>query len=476
MIVNLLESKVPKQVFKVNREYRTRTKITKRTIAIGQAFGIGVDEEKRFQVFKDFTFEIKPGDVVLITGDSGSGKSTLLREVSMQISSTKEPDFAGCKVIENNSLSIEDDEPIIQGVGKNVEEAISTLSMAGLNEAFLMLRRFGELSDGQKYRYRIAKMMDAKRASVWIFDEFAALLDRVTAKVVAYTVQKTARLLGKTLVVATTHEDLLEDLKPDVLIQKRFGDAVLITRFEKDSFKRECSLLSQVSIEPCTLDELEGLEKFHYRGKVRAIVKHCFKATLNGEIVSGIVYVCPHLALKGRNIALPEFRGRSNREMAMKVNKEILRISRVIVIPKYRSIGLGAEIVRRTMPLVKKKVVETLAVMSKYNPFFERAGMTRVDVEQDKTELKDLAVLRAIGFRTELLPSRNHTEKVVSRLGKKELEIVKKFALKYCAVAKRRSVALIPRINLLDRGAITEALRLYSTRPVYLYWRDPLIN
>src|SRR5208282_4163190 len=107
--------------------------------------------------------------------------------------------------------TIEDSELIIEGVGKDLGEAISILSMSGLNEAFLMLRKFRELSDGQTYRYRVAKMIDSS-ANTWIFDEFAALLDRVTAKCVAYTVQKTARKLGRTLVVATTHEDLLEDL------------------------------------------------------------------------------------------------------------------------------------------------------------------------------------------------------------------------------------------------------------------------
>ncbi|MHB8565753.1 MAG: ATP-binding cassette domain-containing protein [Nitrososphaerales archaeon] len=466
--LSIANPKIQRQTFKVDREFKTRTKITKRTVAVGQAFGIGVDEEKTFQVFKNFQVEIKPGQVVFITGDSGSGKSTLLKEICSQISASKE-EFKGSKLAD--SASIEESEVIIEGVGKNMNEAISILSMAGLNEAFLMLRKFSELSDGQKYRYRIARMIDSS-SDIWAFDEFGSLLDRTTAMVVAYTVQKTARKLGKTVIIATTHDDMLQDLKPDMWIKKKFGDSVSVTQYQKPEFESECSLLKAARIDPCSLKDIEELEQFHYRGKIRAIVKHCFRATINGELAAGIAYVCPHLSLRGRNIALEEFRGRSDRANAFRVNENILRISRVIVLPKFRSIGLGAEIVRATMPLVKKRYVETLAVMARYNPFFEKAGMVKVEVSDSPRETRDLEGLESLGFRRELLPSRRHTEEIVSKLGKDQLIIARRFALNYCAMAKRRSVALIPGIKQLNRAAISDALRLYSTRPVYLYWKN----
>ncbi|MDH5438485.1 MAG: hypothetical protein OEX76_06245 [Candidatus Bathyarchaeota archaeon] len=43
-------------------------------------------------------------------------------------------------------------------------------------------------------------------------DEFCANLNRGTAKIVAFNVQKLARKLGKAVVAATTHTDIFEDL------------------------------------------------------------------------------------------------------------------------------------------------------------------------------------------------------------------------------------------------------------------------
>ncbi len=48
---------------------------------------------------------------------------------------------------------------------------------------------------------------------------------------------------------------------------------------------------------------------------------------------------------------------------------------------------LGAYLVRETLPKVGAMVVEALAVMAKYDPFFEKAGMLRVDYGRDETAI-----------------------------------------------------------------------------------------
>jgi len=49
------------------------------------------------------------------------------------------------------SLSIDHDKPLIETVGATVEEALELLSKVGLNDAFLFLRNYDQLSDGQSY-------------------------------------------------------------------------------------------------------------------------------------------------------------------------------------------------------------------------------------------------------------------------------------------------------------------------------------
>jgi hypothetical protein len=66
-------------------------------------------------------------------------------------------------------------------------------------------------------------LLDGAETQWWIFDEFCFMLDRDTAKIVAFNVQKLARKLGRAVLAATTHTDLFRDLKPSVHIHKRFG-------------------------------------------------------------------------------------------------------------------------------------------------------------------------------------------------------------------------------------------------------------
>jgi ABC-type ATPase with predicted acetyltransferase domain len=51
-------------------------------------------------------------------------------------------------------------------------------------------------------------------------DEFCSNLDRITAAVISYNVHKFAKRNGVTFILASSHDDILLDLAPDVLIVK----------------------------------------------------------------------------------------------------------------------------------------------------------------------------------------------------------------------------------------------------------------
>lgn len=206
-------------IYTIDKRFHTEVERSDRVLEIAEAFGLGLDD-KEFVVFDNQPLEIEQGDVVYITGQSGSGKSTVLRELATQM--------ADLGVADIDKVELKN-VPLIDQIGASTAEALNLLSIAGLNDAYLFIRKPQELSDGQRYRFRLAKIIESG-AKVWVADEFLAVLDRTTAKVIAYNLQKVARKLGATLIVATTHTDMVADLAPNLYINKRYREKIEIVR------------------------------------------------------------------------------------------------------------------------------------------------------------------------------------------------------------------------------------------------------
>jgi ABC-type ATPase with predicted acetyltransferase domain len=208
-------------LYLIDKRFQTKVQRSPRILEIAEAFGIGLDD-KEFVVFDNLSLEVRQGDVVYITGQSGSGKSLLLKELHKQMLERKK------KVVNLDEIILED-KPLIDQIGTDTNDAIRLLSGAGINDAYLFVRKPNELSDGQRYRFRLAKAIE-QGTEVIVADEFLAVLDRVAAKVIAFSIQKLARKSGVTVVVATTHTDMVPDLSPDVYVEKRFREKLIIKK------------------------------------------------------------------------------------------------------------------------------------------------------------------------------------------------------------------------------------------------------
>ena len=168
--------------------------------AVESMFGLGTAGERQVAVIERCEVAIEPGEIVYVTGASGAGKTQVLRELKKQVGA------------------------VVDCLGGDLDKALLWLSVAGLSEAYALLRCVEELSDGQRYRLGLAMALARPEATV-VVDEFCATLDRVTAAVVAHNVRRFADRFGRTFIVATSHDDLLEDLRPDVVMIKHLGGA-----------------------------------------------------------------------------------------------------------------------------------------------------------------------------------------------------------------------------------------------------------
>ena len=212
--------------YHLDKRFTATVDRTDRVLEIAEAFGLGLDD-KEFVIFDNQPLEVEQGDVVYITGQSGSGKSLALRELKLQMRTE------GLEVVDIDEIPLDATKPLIDQIGKDTGEALNLLSVAGLNDAYLFVRKPQELSDGQRYRFRLAKLIESG-AKVWVADEFLAVLDRTTAKVIAFNLQKVARKMGATLMVATTHTDMVDDLAPNLYIEKRYREKIEIVRVGQD--------------------------------------------------------------------------------------------------------------------------------------------------------------------------------------------------------------------------------------------------
>jgi ABC-type ATPase with predicted acetyltransferase domain len=207
----------------IDRRFTSSVKRTPRVLEIAEGFGLGLSQ-KEFVIYDHLEIEVKSGDIVYITGQSGSGKSLLLRDMSEQMRA------GGLVIADLNKIELPD-APVVDCLPTEMPttQVLDCLAKAGISDAWIYIRKPSELSDGQRYRLKLAMLIAQKDTDVWIADEFGAILDRPTAKCVAYNMQKVARALGKTLMVATTHTDLSEELGPSLTITKRFREKVLIS-------------------------------------------------------------------------------------------------------------------------------------------------------------------------------------------------------------------------------------------------------
>jgi GNAT superfamily N-acetyltransferase len=128
-----------------------------------------------------------------------------------------------------------------------------------------------------------------------------------------------------------------------------------------------------------------ALERFHYVPKRPATWAGVWvvsyqddddAAPSRAKLVAIAVVSYPTVNCAARDAALELNRLTRARKLAW-VNRNVRTISRVVVHPQFRGVGIAARLVRHVCDQCPTRWVEALAAMGRVHPFFERGGMRR---------------------------------------------------------------------------------------------------
>jgi len=200
--------------YSVSKTFAWQGTISERAAAVMRMFGLTADRLTETSTTIDCRLEINDGDIVYITGPSGAGKSILLDELEKSVPASDKVNL--------NEIKLPDNKSVIDCIDGDFLQALKLLSITGLNDVFCVLNQPANLSDGQKYRFRLAMALASEKKFIFA-DEFCSELDRITAAVISYNIQRHAKRTGMIFILASSHEDILLDLAPDVLVAQELS-------------------------------------------------------------------------------------------------------------------------------------------------------------------------------------------------------------------------------------------------------------
>jgi hypothetical protein len=237
-----------------------------------------------------------------------------------------------------------------------------------------------------------------------------------------------------------------------------------------------CSIVRKLQIAEGGLEDYKRLSHWHYREGRLGAFERIFAMRPVGRLAGGfgirtagvIVYTMPSPGCELRNAATGDMFGGLDRVTRLKlVNRNIRCIGRVIIEPRFRGLGLAAELVRETMGRMDAPIVEAMAVMGMVHPFFEKAGMRAYAGTMPRRCVQMLEALSMAGVEREELIEPSRVEEKLGKLAGAEVEFIERETRSFLqSYGKRRR---------MEAGAerIRFVLSKLTERPVYYIWFNP---
>ncbi|MFG0253192.1 MAG: hypothetical protein ACF8NJ_09995 [Phycisphaerales bacterium JB038] len=232
-----------------------------------------------------------------------------------------------------------------------------------------------------------------------------------------------------------------------------------------------------------TRQDYRALARFHYKSSepammVRVLTLRDWRMTVVGRylgrsaedtLAAVLTVSLPHPGCLMRDIATRgRYRDLPPRQRLQLLNHEMRTITRVVVDPQWRGLGLAERLVRVAMRETNTPYLEALAAMGRVHPFVERAGMRRYDRPPLPGHQRLLDALAALGLDPWELAS---PQRVLSRAaaGPCLRALLERELRRFAAGATHRSQAIL---RAMDLAALLKPARTHLLcQPVYYLHR-----
>ena len=243
--------------------------------------------------------------------------------------------------------------------------------------------------------------------------------------------------------------------------------------------KRICSVAKSLEIVDGTGADYKMLSCYHYRSEKPGPFCRIFALNPTRRLsicqqldcAGVIVYSMPVPGSVLRDIACGgALAGLDRRSKLSVLNKNVRCISRVIIEPRFRGLGLATKLVKETMPKMDVAVVEAMAVMGLVNPFFKKAGMAEYTAPDCPRTVRLEAAFDMVGIcENELVDAKLVQSKIDNLASDKSgfiEEQIQKFMLSY---GRRGGMK-----NGIERTRFV--LSRLGQRPAYYIWFNPKVK
>jgi ABC-type ATPase involved in cell division len=245
-----------------------------------------------FSLDADLPIDDAGWKIGLVVGPSGSGKTSLGRKIFPEGAFYEGSGWPG-------------DKPIVDAIAPkgDFNEVTAALAAVGLGSVPSWLRPYTVLSNGEKFRADLARIICEAPAQV-VVDEFTSVVDRQIAKFGALAFQKAWRRTAGQAVLLSCHYDIIEWVEPDWVFDTATGQYSGRSLWRRPKF--------DLSIWQTDWRYWHLFEPHHYLKLPKMIAATNYVGTVDGELVAHVAFgtrmgLCEARAC--RLVIMPEWQG-----------------------------------------------------------------------------------------------------------------------------------------------------------------------